>query len=120
MKLCFIKYVEPLKHADRFLCRQCRDRINHGSQIRETTAGCFFYPFLRISVSAEDDLAVLRDILNGQVMKCSLKIICFFQNIAGICESLCSDGIDHNGRMGDRIAGTYHTEFKFIIGKCER
>ena len=31
-------------------------------------------------------------------MKCSLKIICFFQNIAGICESFCSNGVDHNSR----------------------
>ena len=60
---------------------------------------------------------MLRNILDGQVVQCSIEIFCFFENVAGVCECLCNDGVDDNGGVGYGVSGTNHTELKFIIGK---
>ena len=54
----------------------------------------------------------LDKIMNGQI-----EVLCLFQNIAGIGESLCHDGIQDHVALCHGIPGTHHTELEFVSGE---
>ena len=55
-----------------------------------------------------------------QIMHCKIKVICFFQTVAGFFKSLGSDRIQYDITLRNRISGTDHTEFEFVAGECKR
>ena len=87
------------KSLIRFLCPDCLDRIDTCFQVRESTALCLFNPFLRITISAENDTAVLCKQALDHIMDCAVKIITVFQFVRSLFKRLCHD------RVGARRSG---------------
>ena len=87
--------------------------------IRQAAAFCFFYPFIRISVSVENNSLMFCQIFLNQIMNSHIKVLCLFQHIGSLTESFCHNGIQCCIRAGNGVIRTYHTEFKLIPCKSE-
>ena len=111
--------MEVFEHGDGFLCGQRWNGIYHGADVWQTTAFCFFYPCIGVSVSVEDDSLMFCAVCLDQIMNCHIEIFRIFQNLAGFLESFCHDGIQNDIRCCHRILGTYHTELKFVSGESK-
>ena len=86
------------KELDRFLGPDCLDRIDTRFQVRESTALCLFNPFLRITISAENDTAVLCKQTLDDIMDCAVKIIAVFQFVRSLFKRFCHDRVEHDVR----------------------
>ena len=120
LKLCPGKYAEGLVEFYCLLGSEGRDCVYHGADVRKAASFCLFYPCIRVTVAVENDALVVAKQFLDHVMYCSIEIICLFQLICCLFESLCHDGVqDYVGRS-NRIGRTYHTELELVSGESER
>ena len=82
-----------LKHFDILRCCEVINRINHALDIWESTALCFLYPLLRITISVEDDSLMLSQLICNQLLCGCLEIICLLQHICKIAKCVSNDCI---------------------------
>ena len=59
-------------------------------------------------------------ILLNQIMNRHIEVLRLLQDIARIRKCLCHNGVQHNVRSRNRIAGSKHTELKLVTGKGKR
>ena len=60
LQLSLGEYAELLEHGQLALSvGQCRDRIYHGLDVRQSAALCLFHPLIGVTVSVEDDSLML-------------------------------------------------------------
>ena len=107
------------KHCNGGIRYQGRDRIHHGREVGKPPFLRFLHPFPGIAVSVENDSLMLCQISPDECVEGLFKILCAFQFITGIRESLRCNRIEDNVRSRNGIPGSHHAEFKLIAGKCE-
>ena len=82
-----------LKHFDILRCCEVINRINHALDIWKSTALCFLYPLLRITISVEDDSLMLSQLICNQLLCGCLEIICLLQHVCKIAKCVSNDCI---------------------------
>ncbi len=111
--------MELLEHLNGLIRGQCRNCIDHGTDVRKATACSLFCPFPGVAIAIEGNSLMLDCKFLNVVMKCSLEIICLLKDITGIGESLCNDGIQDDVGLTNGILGSNHTELELVTSEGE-
>ena len=94
-----------------------RQALSCGGEVAQATAGCFFLPFVRITVAAENDSQMVAEGCGNQFMQRVIKVLGLFQHIRKFAQFLRHDGVQNGIRIGNGLRGTQHTELEFITGE---
>ena len=120
-QFCLREHLVLNEHLHVLLVQQMRHGIRGGLQVGQAAHfRGFLHPFLPVSVAVKEDALMGSDDFLDKIVQLCLEILCCFQPVGILAQTLRHSGVEHHVAAGDAVGRSQRPELEFVSGKCKR